>query len=255
MLPLETLMRAAKGGEREADLVRADFERAGLARWLRSAIERRLDPALGARVVPAGASAAVSVALRAFYGLWGRWFPSEYRRVRREWVVHQARWRGDAPVDPAPGLDPVASRLLGEGLVAAGCVVVRPAAGGVEAGRKPPEAEGAGGAGGQDPGGAPGGEPGGERDGDGVGGGREPSGDAAAPLVAAGGAVPARLPDGTEVLADAAAGLALSPIGDRLDKAVRGGVAAVEEVRTAWLRDSGAWLRWPSSGRWQERSR
>ncbi len=213
MLPLETLMRAAKGGEREVDLVRAEFQRVGLAGWLRAAIERRLDPALGARVVPAGASAAVSVALRAFYGLWGRWFPSEYRRVRREWVVHRARWRGDAPVDPAQVLDPVTSRLLGEGLAAAGSGVDHPAAGRAEARRKPPEAEGAG------------------------------------------GAVPARLPDGTEVLADAAAGLALSPIGDRLDKAVRGGVAAVEEVRTAWLRDSGAWLRWPSSGRWQERSR
>ena len=66
-----------------------------------------------------------------------------------------------------------------------------------------------------------------------------------------------RLPgiDGTEVLADYGGGLASSSVGDRLDQAVRGGVAAVEEVRAAWLHGSGAWCRWPAAGRWQERSR
>lgn len=247
-MPLETLMRAAEGGEREVELVRADFERAGLDGWLRAAIERRLDPALGARVVPAGAAAAVREALEAFYALWGRWFPSEYRRLRREWVVLQARWRGDACVDPARAVDPVTSRFFSEGLVAA------PGAGGFEAGLEPLEAAGgSGGAVGEEPEAAPQGEPGGEGGGAEVGGERESSSRSAAPL--AGGPVPARLPDGTEVLAEPGAGLPLSAASDRLDQAVRRGVAAVEEVRAAWLGGSGAWFRWPDSGRWQERSR
>lgn len=247
MLPLETLMRAAMGGEREADLVRADFERVGLARWLRSAMERRLDPALGARVVPAGASAVVSGALRAFYALWGCWFPSEYRRVRREWVVHQARWRGYVVVDPAAVLDRATSRLLGEGLCDAASVAAAPGAEGSEVGLEPPEAAGSGGGGsGQERRPAPG---------DGSGGKRESAGGSPASLVSAGGPVPVRLPDGTEILADDAAGLALSAIGERLDKAVLGGAAAVEEVRAAWLGDSGAWRRWPAVGRGRERSR
>ena len=253
-MPLETLMRAAEGGEREVELVRADFERAGLDGWLRAAIERRLDPALGARVVPAGAAAAVRGALEAFYALWGRWFPWEYRRLRREWVVLQARWRGDACVDPARAVDPVTSRFFSEGLVDSPAVVAAPAAGGFEAGLEPLEAAGSsGGAAGQgrDTGSAK--DAGGERDGDEVRGGREPADGGPAPL--AGGPVPARLPDGTEVHADPGAGLALSAASDRLDQAARRGVAAVEEVRAAWLGGSGAWFRWPDSGRWQERSR
>ena len=253
-MPLETLMRAAEGGEREVELVRADFERAGLDGWLRAAIERRLDPALGACVVPAGAAAAVRGALEAFYALWGRWFPSEYRRVRREWVVLQARWRGDARVDPARAVDPVTSRFFSEGLVDAPAVVAAPAAGGFEAGLEPLEAAGgSGGAVGQEPEAAPRGEPGGEGGGAEVGGERETADGGAAPL--AGGPAPARLPDGTEVLADDGGGLALSAASDRLDQAARRGVAAVEEVRAAWLGGSGAWFRWPDSGRWQERSR
>ena len=236
LLPLETLMRAAEGGEREAEMVRADFERAGLDGWLRAAMERRLDPALGARVVPAGASAAVCGALEAFYAFWGRWFPLEYRRVRREWVVLQARWRADACVDPAPAVDPVTSRFFREGLVDVPSMAVSPAAGGFEAGLEPLDAAaGDDGAAGREPN-APEGEPGGE--GDGV-----------------GGPIPARLPDGTEVLADYGGGLASSSVGDRLDQAVRGSVAAVEEVRAAWMHGSGPWCRWPAPGRWQERSR
>lgn len=254
-MPLETLMRAAEGGEREVELVRADFERAGLDGWLRAAIERRLDPALGARVVPAGAAAAVRGALEGFYALWGRWFPSEYRRLRREWVVLQARWRGDTCVDPVRAVDPVTSRFFSEGLVDAPAVVAAPAAGGFEAGLEPLEAAaaGAGGPTGQEPGAAPRGEPVAEPDGTDASGDRESPGSGAAPL--AGGPVPARLPDGTEVLADSGAGLPLSAASDRLDQAVRRGVAAVEAVRAAWLGGSGAWFRWPDSGRWQERSR
>lgn len=253
-MPLETLMRAAEGGEREVELVQADFERAGLDGWLRAAIERRLDPALGARVVPAGAGAAVQGALEAFYALWGRWFPSEYRRLRREWVVLQARWRGDAQVDPARAVDPVTSRFFSEGLVDAGSVVAAPAAGGFEAGLEPLEAAGgSGGAAGQEREAAPRGEPGGEGGGAEVGGERESSSRSAAPV--AGGPVPARLPDGTEVLADDGGGLPLSAASDRLEEAARRGVAAVEAVRAAWVGGSGAWFRWPDSGRWQERSR
>lgn len=252
-MPLETLMRAAEGGEREVELVRADFERAGLDGWLRTAIERRLDPALGARVVPDGAAAAVRGALEAFYALWGRWFPSEYRRLRREWVVLQARWRGEARVDPARAFDPVTSRFFSEGLVDAPAVVAAPAAGGFEAGLEPLEAAaGSGGAVGREPEAAPRGEPGGEGVAE-AGGEREPADGGPAPL--AGGPAPARLPDGTEVLADDGGGLALSAASDRLDQAARRGVAAVEEVRAAWLGGSGAWFRWPDSGRWQERSR
>ena len=248
-------MRAAEGGEREAEMVRADFERAGLDGWLRAAMERRLDPALGARVVPAGASAAVCGALEAFYAFWGRWFPLEYRRVRREWVVLQARWRADACVDPAPAVDPVTSRFFREGLVDVPSMAVSPAAGGFEAGLEPLDAAaGDDGAAGREPN-APEGEPGGEGDGSEVRGEREPPGRGPAPLVGVGGPIPARLPDGTEVLADYGGGLASSSVGDRLDQAVRGGVAAVEEVRAAWLHGSGAWCRWPAPGRWQERSR
>ena len=255
MLPLETLMRAAEGGEREAELVRVDFQKAGLDGWLRAAIERRLDPALVGRVVPAGAAAAASGALEAFYALWGRWFPSEYRRVRREWVVLQARWRADALVDPAAAVGPITSRFFSEGLVDVASVVVPAAAGGFEAGLEPLEAAvGDGGATGRESGAALEREPGGERDGTDADGEGEPSGRGPAPLVAAAGPVPARLPDGTEILADAG-GLASSAACDRLDQAVRGGVAAVEEVRAAWLGGSGAWFRWPASGRWQERSR
>ena len=225
MLPIETLMRAAEGGEREADLVRADFQQAGVDGWLRAAIERRLDPALVARVVPAGAAAAVCGALEAFYALWGRWFPLEYRRLRREWVVLEARWRGDAPVDPAPTVDAVTSRFFSERLVDAGSVAIPAGAGELDAGLEPLVGAGDdGGATGRKPSAAPEGEPGGER-------------------------------DGSEVLADHGGGLPLSAVADRLDRAVRGGVAAVEEVRAAWLSGSGAWRRWPAFGRWQERLR
>ena len=256
MLPLETLMRAAEGGEREIDLVGADFRQAGLDGWLRAAIERRLDPALVARVVPAGASAAASGALEAFYALWGRWFPSEYRRVRREWVVLQARWRADGLVDPAAAVGPITSRFFSEGLVDVASVVVPAAAGGFEAGLEPLEAAaGDGGAIGREPGAVPEGMPGRERDGAEARDERESPGAGPAPLVGAVGPVPARLPDGTEILADAGGGLPSSAACDRLDQAVRGGVAAVEEVRAAWLGGSGAWFRWPDSGRWEERSR
>ena len=254
VLPLETLIRAAEGGEREADLVRVDFQQAGVDGWLRAAIERRLDPALVARVVPAGAAAAVCGALEAFYALWGRWFPSEYRRVRREWVVLQARWRADSRVDPAPAVGPITSRFFREGLVDVASVVVPAAAGGFEAGLEPLEGAGDdGGTTGRESA-APEGESGGERDGAEVRGGPESSGHGSAPLVGAGGPVPARLPDGTEVLAEDG-GLASSAACDRLDQAVRSGVAAVEEVRAAWLSGSGAWFRWPAFGRWQERLR
>ena len=127
-------------------------------------------------------------------------------------------------------------------------MAVSPAAGGFEAGLEPLDAAaGDDGAAGREPN-APEGEVGGEGDGSEVGGGP-------APLVGVGGPIPARLPDGTEVLADYGGGLASSSVGDRLDQAVRGGVAAVEEVRAAWLHGSGAWCRWPAAGRWQERSR
>ncbi len=255
MLPIETLMRAAEGGEREAELVRADFLQAGLEAWVQSAIERRLDPALGARVVPAGAAEAVSGALEAFYALWGRWRPSEYRRVRREWLVLRTRWRGDAPVDPPPPVDPVWGRSFSKELVDASSSVVPARAGELEAGLEPREAPAdAGGLAGPAPGAAMEKDSSREPDGAEVAGGEESSPRGDAPLVGAGGPVPARLPDGTEVLAGDG-GLPLSAVADRLDQAVRRGVAAVEEVRAAWLGSSGAWHKWPAIGRWQERSR
>ena len=65
MLSLETLLQAAEGGEKEIGIVHADFEEKGLDSWLRGAIERRLDPALGARVVPPRRSEEVLRALEA----------------------------------------------------------------------------------------------------------------------------------------------------------------------------------------------
>ena len=249
MLPLELLMRAAEGGEREAELVRVDFQQVGLEAWVRSAIERRLDPALSARVVPASASAAVFGALEAFYALWGRWCPSEYRRVRREWVVLRARWRGDAPMDPPP-VDAATSRLLSEGILNVRCSVVPGKTGGLEVGTEPLKAAGNGGparaAAAMEE------DASGQRAGAEADGGRStPRG--GTPLVAVAGPGGVRLADTGEVPADG--GLPLSNFAHRLDEAVHSGAAAVEEVRAAWLSSCETWHQWPTFERRQERSR
>ena len=247
MVPLETLLKAAEGARAEREVVRADFEQRGLDGWLRLAIERRLDPALGARVVPEARSAEVLGALEGFYAFWGRWFPAEYRRVRREWVVLQARWRGAGEVDPSS----VVGRFFREGLAEAGSLLVPAPGGGFEAGLEElnvsgvdPKAEGrrapgvTGEARAEGPERGPEARP------------REP-----APVVRAGDAVGGRLPDGTEVLGDAPGSLLPAAVGDRLDRAVRGGVGEVEEVRAAWLSGRGFWCAWPELGRGRERSR
>ena len=247
MVPLETLLKAAEGAKVETEIVRADFEKRGLGEWLRLAIERRLDPALGARVVPESRSAEVLGALEGFYALWGRWFPAEYRRVRREWVVLQARWRGVGKVDPSS----VVGRFFREGLVEAAPLLVPAPGGGFEAGLEElnvSDVEPA--AGRRD---AP--SAAGEVGADGAGREREAPARAPAPVVRAGDAVGGRLPDGTEVLGDAPGGLAGAAVGGRLDRAVRGGVGEVEEIRAAWLSGRGFWCAWPELGRRQERSR
>ncbi len=242
MVPLETLLKAAEGAEAETEAVRADFEQRGLERWLRLAIERRLDPALGARVVPQARSAEVLGALEGFYALWGRWFPAEYRRVRREWVVLQARWRGAGEVDPSS----IVGRFFREGLTEAGPLLVPAPGGGFEAGLEEMNVSGVDPtAGGQR---APGAADGSER-------GRAARPREPAPVVRAGDAVGGRLPDGTEVLGDALGSLLPAAACDRLDRAVRGGVNEVEEVRAAWLSGRGFWCAWPEPGRGQERSR
>ena len=250
MLSLETLLQAAEGGEKEIGLVHADFEEKGLDSWLQGAIERRLDPALGARVVPARRSEEVLRALEGFYAFWGRWFPVEYRRVRREWVVLQARWRGAHGVRPARVLDSVTSRFFREGLVELAPLVAVVGGGGFEAGLEVMAASG--GAAGQPmalDAGAP----------ESPDSGRREPGEAAppppAPMVQAGSPVSARLPDSAEVLADPGAGLALALVSERLDRAVRAGAGEVEELRSAWLKEPGWWCRWPEFGRRQERSR
>lgn len=259
MLSLETLLQAAEGGEKEMGLVHADFEEKGIDSWLRGAIERRLDPALGARVVPPRRSEEVLRALEGFYAFWGRWFPAEYRRVRREWVVLQARWRGMTGVRPARVLDSVTSRFFREGLVELAPLVAVSGGGGFEAGL---EALGA-----SDGAGSEGAVAGGAAE--------QPvalsAGDSAspesgraerdepppppAPVVHAGSPVPAGLPDGTEVLADPGGGLAPALVSERLDRAVRAGVDEVEKLRSAWLKGPGWWCRWPELGRSQERVR
>ena len=247
MVPLETLLKAAEGAEAETEAVRADFEQRGLDGWLRLAIERRLDPALGARVVPGARSAEVLGALEGFYALWGRWFPAEYRRVRREWVVLQARWRGAGQVDPSS----VVGRFFREGLADAGPLLVPAPGGGFEAGLEEMNVSGddlkvegrrATGAAGEVR------AEGLERE-------REAPPREAAPVVRAGDAVGGRLPDGTEVLGDALGSLLPAAACDRLDRAVRGGVGEVEKVRAAWLSGRGFWCAWPEPGREQERSR
>ncbi len=258
MLSLETLLQAAEGGEKEIGIVHADFEEKGIDSWLRGAIERRLDPALGARVVPPRRSEEVLRALEGFYAFWGRWFPAEYRRVRREWVVLQARWRGMAGVRPARVLDSVTSRFFREGLVELAPLVAVSGGGGFEAGLE-----------------ALGGSDGAASDGAAVEGAAEQSvapdvGDATsqdsgrrerdeppppAPVVHAGSPVPAGLPDGTEVLADPGGGLPPALVSERLDRAVRAGVDEVEKLRSAWLKGPGWWCRWPELGRSQERVR
>ena len=260
MLSLETLLQAAEGGEKEIGLVHADFEEKGLDSWLQGAIERRLDPALGARVVPARRSEEVLRALEGFYAFWGRWFPAEYRRVRREWVVLQARWRGANGVRPARVLDSVTSRFFREGLVELAPVVAVAGGGGFEAGLEvlaasdgaASDGSAAGGAAGQPmalDAGAPESPDSGRRERD------EPAPPPPAPMVQAGSPAPARLPDGAEVLADPGGGLALALVSERLDRAVRAGAGEVEELRSAWLKEPGWWCRWPEFGRRQERSR
>lgn len=247
MVPLETLLKAAEGAEAEGEAVRADFEQRGLGGWLRLAIERRLDPALGARVVPEARSAEVLGALEGFYALWGRWFPAEYRRVRREWVVLQARWRGAGEVDPTS----IVGRFFREGLADAGALLVPAPGGGFEAGLEELNVSG------EDP------KAGGQRAADAA---REAPADGAerereaparepAPVFRAGDAVGGRMPDGTEILGDALGSLLSAAACDRLDRAVRGGVDEVEKVRAAWLSGRGFWCAWPELGRGQERSR
>ena len=245
MIPLETLLKAAEGAEAEAEVVRADFEQRGLGAWLRLAIERRLDPALGARVVPEARSAEVLGALEGFYALWGRWFPVEYRRVRREWVVLQARWRGAGEVDPSS----IVGRFFREGLAEAAPLLVPAPGGGFEAGLEELNVSGVdSAAGGQRATGAAG-----EARAEGPQ--REAPGREPAPVVRAGDAVGGRLPDGTEVLGDATGSLLPAAACDRLDRAVRGGVGEVEKVRAAWLSGRDFWCAWPELGRGRERSR
>ena len=260
MLSLETLLQAAEGGEREIGLVHADFEEKGLDSWLQGAIERRLDPALGARVVPRRRSEEVLRALEGFYAFWGRWFPVEYRRVRREWVVLQARWRGAHGVRPARVLDSVTSRFFREGLVELAPLIAVAGGGGFEAGLEvlaasdgaASDGSAAGGGAGQPvalDGGVPESPDSGRRERD------EAAAPPPAPVVHAGSPAPASLPDGTEVLADPGGGLALALVSERLDRAVRAGAGEVEELRSPWLKEPGWWCRWPEFGRWQERSR
>lgn len=256
MLSLETLLRAAEGGEPETGLVHADFEEKGLDSWLQAAIGRRLDPALGARVVPPRRSEEVLRALEGFYAFWGRWFPVEYRRVRREWVVLQARWRGPRGVRPARVLDSVTSRFFREGLVELPALVAV-GGGGFEAGL---ETLGASDSSASTTAGAVGQPVALDRgDRDPTDSALEESGGSPPPLQAAmvhaGSPVPSRLPDGTDVLADLGGGLTPAPVSERLDRAVRTGVDEVEELRSVWLKGSGWWCRWPELGRWQERSR
>lgn len=254
MLSLETLLQAAEGGEKEMRLVHADFEEKGIDSWLRGAIERRLDPALGARVVPPRRSDEVLRALEGFYAFWGRWFPAEYRRVRREWVVLQARWRGMTGVRPARVLDSVTSRFFREGLVELAPLVAVSAGGGFEAGL---EALGgsdgcaAGGAVGQAVALDGGNSKTSESEPPEV---EEPASPPQAP-VQSGSGVPGRLPDGTEVLADPDGALPPALVSERLDRAVRSGVGEVEELRSAWLKGPGWWCRWPELAPGRERVR
>ena len=265
MLSLETLLQAAEGGEKEIGIVHADFEEKGLDSWLRGAIERRLDPALGARVVPPRRSEEVLRALEGFYAFWGRWFPAEYRRVRREWVVLQARWRGLAGVRPARVLDSVTSRFFREGLVELAPLVAANGGGGFEAGLEALGAsDGAASDGAASDGAAvegaaeqfvapDAGNSGSPESGRGER--AEPVPSPPAPVVHAGSPVPAGLPDGTEVLAEPGGGLAPALVSERLDRAVRAGVDEVEELRSAWLKGAGWWCRWPELGRSRERVR
>ena len=204
-------------------------------------------------------------ALEGFYAFWGRWFPAEYRRVRREWVVLQARWRGMAGVRPARVLDSVTSRFFREGLVELAPLVAVSGGGGFEAGLEVMAAsdgatadgadaalDGAGGAAGEpaSPGAGDSASPEsgrGKRD--------EPAPPAPAPVVQAGSPEPAGLPDSAEVLADPGGGLAPALVSERLDRAVRSGVDEVEKLRSAWLKGPGWWCRWPELGRSQERVR
>ncbi len=255
MLSLETLLLAAEGGEKEMGLVHADFEEKGMDSWLRGAIEQRLDPALGARVVPPRRSEEVLRALEGFYAFWGRWFPAEYRRVRREWVVLQARWRGMAGVRPARVLDSVTSRFFREGLVELAPLVAAAGGGGFEAGLEALGASDGAASGGaaeqsvapeagdSEPSDSEPPEP------------DEPPPPPPAPVVHAGSPAPARLPDSAEVLADPGGGLPPALVSERLDRAVRSGVDEVEKLRSAWLKGPGWWFRWPELGRSRERVR
>ena len=139
MVALETLLRAAEGGREETGLVLRDFEAVGVDSWIRAAIRDRVDPSLAARVVPAAYAGVVVAALNAFYQLWACAFPGEFRRVRREWIVLQARWAGGR----AAGSDGrgVLRRLLRSGLLDPRPVVRGPVPGGFEAALEEPRVE------------------------------------------------------------------------------------------------------------------
>lgn len=139
MVALETLLRAAEGAREEAELVHRDFEVEGVDSWIRAAIRNRVDPSLAARVVPAAYVAVVVAALEAFYRLWACAFPGEFRRVRREWIVLQARWAGGR-VEGADGHG-VLRRLLRSRLLDPRPVVRGRVPGGFDAALEEPRVE------------------------------------------------------------------------------------------------------------------
>lgn len=133
------MLRAAEGGREEVGMVHRDFEAAGVEVWIRAAIRDRVDPSLAARVVPAAYAALVVAALDAFYRLWACAFPGEFRRVRREWIVLQARWAGGR-VEGSDGRG-VLRRLLRSRLLDPRPVVRGRVPGGFEAALEEPRVE------------------------------------------------------------------------------------------------------------------
>lgn len=243
MVALETLLRAAEGGRKEVGLVHRDFEAAGVDVWIRAAIRDRVDPSLAARVVPAAYAALVVAALEAFYRLWACAFPGEFRRVRREWIVLQARWAGGR-VEGSDGRG-VVRRLLRSGLLDPRPVVRGRVPGGFEGGLEEPRVEV-------------------RQEVEQV---REVSADvpveedvagreAARPRTEGSGPAGSDWSEAGDVaLGDVGADLVLGEGSHAFESAMRQGPEAVDGFVATWVASDEFWREWPGAGRERERER
>ena len=241
------MLRAAEGGREEAGMVHRDFEAVGVDVWIRAAIRDRVDPLLAARVVPAAYGVLVVAALDAFYRLWACASPGEFRRVRREWIVLQARWAGGR-VEGSDGRG-VLRRLLRSRLLDPRPVVRGRVPGGFEGGLEEPRVE-------VDVRREERADGGVERSrevsaGVAVEGDRGPEPEVEGPAVAAAGW--SEMEDAA--LGEVGADLVLGDGSHAFEAAMREGPAAVDAFVARWVSSDEFWREWPGAGHERGRER